>query len=270
MTPGETMSKTILLADDSLTIQKVVELTFMEGDYEVASVSNGDDAMSRLDEVVADLVIADIHMPGASGYEICKAVKERSPETPVLLLVGTFEPFEATEMEECGADGHLKKPFDSQELVRLVEELLSGPDSGEHEFELHTVEDDETAGEVIEAGGDTETEGFGAVVTEFPTGDPDSVDSFEVEISGADESFEAEPAEEAFAEGGEPKTEVQVVEMEDQPTQALSDDDVDRIARRVIELMGNETVREIAWDVIPDLAEIVIKDRLRELESQVD
>jgi hypothetical protein len=188
----------------------------------------------------------------------------------VLLLVGTFEPFEAAEMEECGADGHLKKPFDSQELVRLVEELLSGPDSGEHEFELHTVEEEEAGGDGVEVVGDSKTEGFGAVVTEFPTGDSESVDSFEVEISGADESFEAEPAAETFAEDGEPETEVQVVEMEDQRTQALSDDDVDRIARRVVELMGNEAVREIAWDVIPDLAEIVIKDRLRELESQVD
>ena len=264
------MSKTILLADDSLTIQKVVELTFMEGDYEVASVSNGDDAMSRLDEMVADLVIADIHMPGASGYEICKAVKERSPQTPVLLLVGTFEPFEATEMEECGADGHLKKPFDSQELVRLVEEMLSGEDSAEHAFELHTVEDDEAGGDSIAAGEDSEPEGFGAVVTEFPTGGSEPADSFEVEIGGSAESFEAEAAEEVLVEDGEPETEVQVVEMEDQPTQALSDDDVDRIARRVIELMGNDVVREIAWDVIPDLAEVVIKDRLRELESQVD
>ena len=50
----------------------------------------------------------------------------------------------------------------------------------------------------------------------------------------------------------------------------LSDEDVDRIARRVIELMSDQTVREISWDVIPDLAEIVIKDRIRELENQVD
>ena len=50
----------------------------------------------------------------------------------------------------------------------------------------------------------------------------------------------------------------------------LSDEDVDRIARRVVELIGDQTIREISWDVIPDLAEIVIKDRIRELESQVE
>lgn len=260
------MSKTILLADDSLTIQKVVELTFMEGDYNVASVSNGDDAMSRLDEMVADLVIADIHMPGASGYEICRAVKDRNPEVPVLLLVGTFEPFEAAEMEECGADGHLKKPFDSQELVRLVEEMLSREDNADQAFELHTVED-EAGGEDQDA--EQDSPGFEAVMTEFPTDESGSVHSFEVEISGAEESTEGEAAEGAFAGTVEPETEVQV-EMEDQQVQALSDADVDRIARRLIELLGDEVVREIAWDVIPDLAEIVIKDRVRELENQVD
>jgi hypothetical protein len=50
----------------------------------------------------------------------------------------------------------------------------------------------------------------------------------------------------------------------------LSDEDVDRIARRVVELMGDKAVRDIAWEVIPDLAEVVIRDRLRELESQAE
>lgn len=264
------MSKTILLADDSLTIQKVVELTFMEGDYEVLSFSNGDDAMSRLEEMAADLVIADIHMPGASGYEICKVVKQRNPKTPVLLLVGTFEPFEVAEMEECGADGHLKKPFDSQELVRLVEDLLSAEDSGEQAFELHTVGEEAEGGDETGAAEDAASSGFGAVVTEFPKSDSESVHSFEVDLSTADESFQDEPAEETFAQAVEPETEVQALDMAEEARHVLSEEDVDRIARRLIELMGDEVVREIAWDVIPDLAEIVIKDRLRELEGQVD
>src|SRR5262249_3347592 len=50
----------------------------------------------------------------------------------------------------------------------------------------------------------------------------------------------------------------------------LSDEDVDRVARRVIELLGDKVVRDVAWEVIPDLAEVVIKDRIRELESQVE
>ena len=51
---------------------------------------------------------------------------------------------------------------------------------------------------------------------------------------------------------------------------ALSDADVDRIARRVVELLGERLVREVAWEVIPDMAELVIKDRIRELERQLE
>jgi hypothetical protein len=50
----------------------------------------------------------------------------------------------------------------------------------------------------------------------------------------------------------------------------LSDEDVDRVARRVVELLGDRAVRDVAWEVIPDLAEVIIRDRLRELESQVE
>jgi hypothetical protein len=50
----------------------------------------------------------------------------------------------------------------------------------------------------------------------------------------------------------------------------LSDEDVDRVARRVVELLGDRTVRDVAWEVIPDMAEVIIRDRLRELESQVE
>jgi CheY-like chemotaxis protein len=118
------MARTILLADDSVTIQKVVELTFMDEDYEVVAVGNGDEAIAKLDEVSPDLVIADVHMPGASGYEVCRAAKERNPDLPVMLLVGTFEAFQADDAQAAGADAHLKKPFDSQELLRRVEDLL--------------------------------------------------------------------------------------------------------------------------------------------------
>src|SRR4051794_39859209 len=119
------MKRRILLADDSVTIQKVIELTFMDEDYEVRAVSNGDDAVRLLPEMKPDFVIADVHMPGANGYDVCRRSKALSPEVPVLLLVGTFEPFDEAQASAAGADSHLKKPFDSQELLQRVEELIS-------------------------------------------------------------------------------------------------------------------------------------------------
>jgi CheY-like chemotaxis protein len=120
------MSRRILLADDSVTIQKVIELTFMDDDYEVRAVGNGDEAIAMLTALKVDFVIADVHMPGASGYEVCRRSKELRSEVPVLLLVGTFEPFDEAQARDCGANAYLKKPFDSQELLGRVHELL-GP-----------------------------------------------------------------------------------------------------------------------------------------------
>ena len=252
------MSRKILLADDSLTIQKVVELTFMEGDYEVSAVSNGDDALIKLGEMSPDVVIADVHMPGADGFEICRVTKERHPGVPVLLLVGTFEPFEESSAGEVGAEAHLKKPFDSQELLRLVESLLEAAvaagDGGDAS---------ESVG-LVELEGQLSSESFSEDSSEESFG---SAESFE-----SDAAVVVEPPEDRLSNEDNltlPE-EVAVPESTETSLAGLSDDDVDRIARRVIELMSDQTVREISWDVIPDLAEIVIKDRIRELENQVD
>ena len=120
--------KKILLADDSITIQKVVELTFSEDDYQVSCVSNGMQALKRITEWRPDVVLLDVIMPERNGYEVCEEIK-RNPATagiPALLLSGTFEPFDQQRADAAGARGHLTKPFESQALVSKVEELLAG------------------------------------------------------------------------------------------------------------------------------------------------
>ena len=121
------MASRILLADDSITIQKVVNLTFADEGIEVVAVSNGDLAERRLAEVNPDLVLADIFMPGKNGYELCEAIKESSQfsKVPVVLLVGAFEPFDQTEARRVRADAHLTKPFESRTLVETVRSLIS-------------------------------------------------------------------------------------------------------------------------------------------------
>ncbi|MEW6128820.1 MAG: response regulator [Acidobacteriota bacterium] len=120
------MGSRILLADDSITIQKVVNLTFQDEGIEVVSVSNGDMAERRLKEVHPDLVLADIFMPGKNGYELCETIKQ-DPElnsVPVVLLVGAFEPFNEAEARRVHADAHLTKPFESRVLVETVKSLI--------------------------------------------------------------------------------------------------------------------------------------------------
>ncbi len=122
----------ILLADDSVSIQKVVELTFADEGFDVTTVGDGDAAMQKFVETQPDMVLVDVNMPGASGYQICEMIKqdESTKSIPVVLLVGSFEPFDQTLAEKVGADGYLTKPFHSiRELVTKVDELL-GLDNG--------------------------------------------------------------------------------------------------------------------------------------------
>jgi CheY-like chemotaxis protein len=121
------MSNRILLADDSITIQKVVNLTFADEGIEVVAVSNGDQAERRLGEINPDLVLADIFMPGKNGYELCELIKQNPQfqNVPVVLLVGAFEPFDQGEAKRVKADAHLTKPFESRTLVETVRKLIS-------------------------------------------------------------------------------------------------------------------------------------------------
>ena len=120
------MTKKILLADDSLTIQKVVELTFSDSDYDLVCVSNGQRALDRIPEDRPDLILADVVMPEKNGYEVCETIKGNpaTAKIPVVLLSGTFEPFDRQRAERIGADAIVSKPFDSQQLLAQVEALL--------------------------------------------------------------------------------------------------------------------------------------------------
>ena len=120
----------LLLADDSVTIQKVVNLTFADEGIEVITVGDGDSAIQKIAEVSPDVVLADVHMPGLNGYQICERVRE-NPATqnlPVVLLVGSFEPFDENEAARVGANAYLTKPFQSiRQLVSQVSDLLEKP-----------------------------------------------------------------------------------------------------------------------------------------------
>src|SRR5262245_15442131 len=103
------MPATLLLADDSVTIQRVIELTFADQDIHVVAVGDGDAAIATVEQTRPDIVLADIAMPGKTGYEVARFVKQ-SPHLkhiPVVLLTGAFEPLDQTRAKEAGCDGVL-------------------------------------------------------------------------------------------------------------------------------------------------------------------
>jgi CheY-like chemotaxis protein len=121
------MGKKILLADDSITIQKVIELTFSDEDFDVVTVGNGRLAIEKVQEVRPDVVLCDIIMPEKDGYEVCDFIKKTPTlaHIPVLLLTGAFEPFDQDRANRVGCDGYLAKPFEPETLIAKVRDLLN-------------------------------------------------------------------------------------------------------------------------------------------------
>jgi CheY-like chemotaxis protein len=124
----DTVTHKLFLADDSVTIQRVVELTFSGEDVQVVTVGDGEQAIARIPVEHPDIVLADIGMPKRSGYEVAAFVKGRPDlsHIPVLLLAGAFEPVDEARALQVKSDGVLVKPFEPQQVIARVRELIDG------------------------------------------------------------------------------------------------------------------------------------------------
>jgi CheY-like chemotaxis protein len=125
------MRKRLLLADDSITIQRVIELTFADEPIDVEAVSDGAAAIARLDASPPDILLADVGMPARDGYEVALHVRRtpRLAHIPIMLLTGAFDPIDHARAREAGCAGVLVKPFDPQMLIARVRQLLDAPPS---------------------------------------------------------------------------------------------------------------------------------------------
>ena len=120
------MGARILVADDSVTIQKVVELTFSKEAFVLTQARNGDEAIRKAKEMRPDLILLDLVMPDMNGYDVCAALRSEPAlrSVPIILLAGTFESFDQQRGSQAGASDFVTKPFESQVLVGKVKQLL--------------------------------------------------------------------------------------------------------------------------------------------------
>ncbi len=127
------MARKLLLADDSITIQKVVELVLSEEDYQIKAVNNGSEALNQVESFNPDIVLADIEMPEVNGYQLCEQIKKGAATSgiPVVLLAGAFEPLDEELARNVGADDFIIKPFESQELINKINAVIAAAGGGE-------------------------------------------------------------------------------------------------------------------------------------------
>src|SRR6202012_918906 len=121
------MPKQILLVDDSVTIHRVVELTFAHEDYQVATAKSADDGLAKARAQRPDIVLADAGMPGKSGYDLVAALRAEGAlaAVPALILAGNFAPYDKARGQKAGADGFVVKPFETQALIPKVNDAIN-------------------------------------------------------------------------------------------------------------------------------------------------
>ncbi|HEV3031959.1 MAG TPA: response regulator [Polyangia bacterium] len=116
------MGKRILIADDSVTIQKAFAMTLVGEDFAVTAARSADEGLTLARQMRPDLVIADAAMPGRSGYELCAALKADAAlrGIPVYILSSTHRPYDEAKGQQVGADGNLVKPWETGGLIEKL------------------------------------------------------------------------------------------------------------------------------------------------------
>jgi DNA-binding response OmpR family regulator len=290
------MAHRLLLADDSVTIQRVIELTFAEEGVDVVAVGDGRAAMAQLAAGPFDVVLADIGMPAPNGFDIAASVQARESPVPVVLLTGAFDALDEARVAAVGAAAVLVKPFEPQVAIAKVRELLGRAPavrpapavppptpapaaaadtparSADEYFDrldkafasLNATLEPREAGrpsvlrhhepEAAPVGNDA------ASATSTPTAAPDTPEG-----SGARLPVSRGLAD-TFAT-------LLAVEQGELPPSALAprpageDELVDRIARRVVEQLGDRAVRALAADVVSRTAERLVREEIERIKT---
>ncbi len=290
------MGHKLFLADDSITIQKVVELILAEEGFDIKTANNGEEALAAIPTFMPDIILADIEMPKINGYQLCEKIKENpiTSKIPVILLTGAFEPIDEDLAKQVHADDYIVKPFESQELINKINAAIS----------VKTVEEE---AKVLEVTKESEAE-FAEVIDEE---DLWAMEEISEDVEAKEWAVKAEETEEAISEeflevAEEPHLEAIPVEKESKPIETekiepvkvttgipeievpLKDELIkifeqtvhERISKVISSLdlkelilpslipVLRDSIEKILWEVAPDLVERMLKEMLKgSLES---
>lgn len=116
----------ILIAEDERDIRELIKFTLTFAGHQITEAANGEEAVEKAKEVIPDLVMTDVRMPKMTGYQACKAIKE-NPSTahiPVVILSAKGQDEEKEQGREAGADEYITKPFETEQLIKRVADIL--------------------------------------------------------------------------------------------------------------------------------------------------
>jgi len=119
------LTKTLLAVEDSKTMRKVLGITFANDEFEAVLAESPQQAISQLDQLRPDMVLLDVTLGEVNGYDLCRQVKSRAPGTPVMILSSRQQPYDPVRGAEVQADDFIDKPFDTQQMRDKVKKLVA-------------------------------------------------------------------------------------------------------------------------------------------------
>lgn len=130
------MARRLLVVDDEAKLLKAVASTLRAEDYQVATARGGADALVSVSQTIPDLIISDIRMPGMDGFQLARTLRSnpRTKFIPIIFLTAKDERDDRIAGFRTGADAYLTKPFDPEELLAVVANIISRLERTSSEF----------------------------------------------------------------------------------------------------------------------------------------
>lgn len=287
------MAHKLFLADDSITIQKVVELILAEEGFDIKTANTGEEALAAIPSYMPDIILADIEMPKMNGYQLCEKIKGNpiTSNIPVILLAGAFEPVDEEIVKQVRADDYIVKPFESQELINKINSALSAKAiAGETKFEEIKEEGKEELAEVIheddlwsfeQISEDTEAKVLAVESEETEEAIPEEylevAEEIPLEVPSIEEEIKTLEIEPATVVTGIPAAEIPTKDelikifkdsVHKRIDELISSIDLKELINTSLMPVLRDSVEKILWEVAPDLVERMLKEMLKgSLES---
>ncbi|MET0386298.1 MAG: response regulator [Polyangiales bacterium] len=269
------MAVNILVADDSVTMRRILELTFQGEDARVITVDSGDSALRKASEVTPDLVFADLSLAGMDGYALASAIKAAPglERTAVVVMASQKHPYDDEKGKAVGVDDHILKPFDTQHVIDRVKQVLGRPRAA-------------SAARPAAAAATAAAPAVPIIPNAAPAnrigtktlafGKPPAAANAPAAAAAAPAAARPQVAAAAPAYAAAPSAAAKQVAAPLSSAVAAAHGDLERKlngmgltaeqAEAVLSLT-REVVERVVWEVVPDLAETLIKEEIRRLTA---
>jgi CheY-like chemotaxis protein len=258
----------ILVADDSVTMRRILEVTFQGEDAQVTSVETGEAAVRKASELTPDVVFADLSLSGMDGYSIASAIKTAPglEKTAVVVMASQKHPYDEDKGKAAGVDDHITKPFDTQLVIDRVKQVLAKPrvmpSAGKAAAApaAAPVGSSQAANQQGRVGAKTIT-AIGKPMAAPPPPAPKPQPT----AAAASARGAAAPAMSAAVATSPAAVAISAAEAE--LPQRLGSLGLSPEQVTAVLALSREVVERVVWEVVPELAETLIKEEIRRLTS---